>query len=397
MSLPPPPGFSRFSSSSASTHGSSHPSLPARPHPQTTNKPSFRPAFSSNNPSNGSSEYAASYGGSREPQGYSGPGTGSYTQYGNSSMNSYGGDWQSQGQLGYNSNSSAQSYGAGHQTSYGQYQAPHQQQQQQSRYGQSNGNDYYSQSAAPQIRNPFPIPQVGDKNAYDPEMEAQIAQWQSAYASKDDMGMSRIRSKAEGAASAGGANAVPLGSRNSAGTPISNSDMGQAVNTDTGVASVVSGADGKQKTVVRSGGGQTWQDTSLLEWDPAHFRLFIGNLAGEVTDESLLKAFARYTSVQKARVVRDKRTTKSKGYGFVSFSNGDDYFEAAREMQGKYIGSHPVLIKRSTTEIRPTVPHDKKKNGKGGKGGGAYNGKANTGAGIQKKQSKTKGGLRILG
>ncbi|KAK8178488.1 hypothetical protein BC567DRAFT_149093, partial [Phyllosticta citribraziliensis] len=115
-------------------------------------------------------------------------------------------------------------------------------------------------------------------------------------------------------------------------------------------------------TVVRSGGGKTWQDSSLLEWDPAHFRIFVGNLAGEVTDESLHKAFSRYTSIQKARVVRDKRTTKSKGYGFVSFSNGDDYFQAAKEMQGKYIGSHPVLIKRSTTEIKATAPNDRRNN-----------------------------------
>ena len=96
---------------------------------------------------------------------------------------------------------------------------------------------------------------------------------------------------------------------------MSSADITSAVNADTGVAAIVTGADGKQKTVVRSGGGQTWQDSSLLEWDPAHFRIFVGNLAGEVTDESLLKAFVKYGSVQKARVVRDKRTTKSRGFG----------------------------------------------------------------------------------
>jgi hypothetical protein len=178
------------------------------------------------------------------------------------------------------------------------------------------------------------------------------------------------------------------------------------VNADTGVATVISGADGKQATVVRSGGGTQWTDSSLLEWDPSHFRIFVGNLAGEVTDESLLKAFSRWPSVQKARVVRDKRTTKSKGFGFVSFSDGDEFFQAAREMQGKYIGSHPVLIKRSTTEIKAVVPRDNKKgkhgkHGKGGKGGGNGGGGgvggAGTGAGVQKAGSKTKGGLRVLG
>lgn len=238
-------------------------------------------------------------------------------------------------------------------------------------------------------------------------MEAQIAQWQSAYAAKDSDASSRTTSRAfskfnEGTGGGGlggigtGANSGPLGLRpDVAGSAMSTSAMTSAANADTGVAAVITGADGKQKTVVRSGGGQTWQDPSLLEWDPAHFRLFVGNLAGEVTDESLLKAFARFPSVHKARVVRDKRTTKSKGYGFVSFVDGEEYFQAARDMQGKYIGSHPVLLRKSTTEIRPTVPQDRKK-GKGGKGGGqGVGGKG--GGGVQKKQGKTKGGLKVLG
>jgi hypothetical protein len=152
-----------------------------------------------------------------------------------------------------------------------------------------------------------------------------------------------------------------------------------------------------QKTVVRAGGGQQWTDSSLLEWDPAHFRLFVGNIAGEVTDDSLLKAFAKYTSIQKARVIRDKRTQKSKGYGFVSFSDGDDYFKAAREMQGKYIGSHPVLLRRATTEVRPVAnsKNAKKHGGGSGSGGGHAGGKVKH-DGV-KKPGKTKGGLKIIG
>lgn len=182
-----------------------------------------------------------------------------------------------------------------------------------------------------------------------------------------------------------GANNAPLGASSRVETPtISTSSNTQTVN-------------GSEKTVIRSGGGKEWTDSSLLEWDPAHFRIFVGNLAGEVTDESLLKAFAKYSSVQKARVIRDKRTTKSKGYGFVSFSDGDDYFQAARDMQGKYIGSHPVLIKRAQTEVKASGPpmHGKGRNGKG-KGGGGSAGKTEHG-GVQKKVPKMKGGLKVLG
>jgi RNA recognition motif. (a.k.a. RRM, RBD, or RNP domain) len=241
----------------------------------------------------------------------------------------------------------------------------------------------------PQIRNPF-IPtsspsnaanEYGPQSTYDPELEAQIQQWQSAYVSKDSESKTGISSMRRDGPT--GANTAPLGSTSRAdtGTPASSSSKTGAV-------------EAAAKTVQRSGGGTTWTDPTLLEWDPAHFRIFVGNLAGEVTDESLLKAFSKYASVQKARVIRDKRTTKSKGFGFVSFSDGDDYFQAARDMQGKYIGSHPVLIKRATTEVKPTTVQSRHK-GKHGKGGSGT-AKVEHG-GIHKKQPKTRGGLKVLG
>jgi hypothetical protein len=60
-------------------------------------------------------------------------------------------------------------------------------------------------------------------------------------------------------------------------------------------------------------------------------------------------------------------------------------------MAGKYIGSHPVTIKKANTDVRPTTV---KQNSKG-KGAGGH-GKVQNG-GVQKKQPKTKGGLKVLG
>ncbi|KAG5358057.1 putative RNA-binding protein [Yarrowia sp. B02] len=105
-------------------------------------------------------------------------------------------------------------------------------------------------------------------------------------------------------------------------------------------------------TVKRGGGGKKWEDPSLLEWDPSHFRLFVGNLSGEVTTENVHRAFQKYKSLSKAKVVKDKISDKCAGYGFVSFSDADDYFKAFKEMDGKYIGNHPVQLKRAKTEIK---------------------------------------------
>ncbi|KAF2639971.1 RNA-binding domain-containing protein [Massarina eburnea CBS 473.64] len=170
---------------------------------------------------------------------------------------------------------------------------------------------------------------------YDPEEEARIAEWNSAY------------TRDEPARKPGTA---PVASR---------PDVAAHHDRPAGAA-----GEEKQKTVVREAGGRSWEDPSLLEWNPQHPRLFVGNLAGEVTDDSLLKAFSKYSSVVKARVVRDKRSTKSKSYGFVSFSDTDDYFRAAKEMNGKYIGSHPVLVKRATSEVQPVARRDDRRHGR---------------------------------
>ena len=65
------------------------------------------------------------------------------------------------------------------------------------------------------------------------------------------------------------------------------------------------------------------------------FRLFCGDLGNEVSDEVLARAFNKYPSFQKAKVVRDKRSNKTRGYGFVSFKDPTDYVRAMREMNGK--------------------------------------------------------------
>ncbi|KAL4810838.1 hypothetical protein BDV18DRAFT_128078 [Aspergillus unguis] len=247
---------------------------------------------------------------------------------------------------------------------------------------QYNNSGSYGPSI-PHIQNPFAPSADGQPALYgkrsdqlDPETEAQIAQWQSAYANNDS-GMARSAVRREANTGTPGATTVytSSGTTPTAGTP----SIGPEA----------------PKTVARSGGGQSWTDSTLLEWDPAHFRLFVGNLAGEVTDDSLYKAFSKYTSVQKARVIRDKRTQKSKGYGFVSFSDGDDYFKAAREMQGKYIGSHPILLRRATTEVKPVSNNKNNKHRKGGGSGGHQSSKVKH-DGV-KKPGKTKGGLKILG
>ncbi|OON19328.1 hypothetical protein X801_04805 [Opisthorchis viverrini] len=117
---------------------------------------------------------------------------------------------------------------------------------------------------------------------------------------------------------------------------------------------------GKKKRFIRVAAGMTWEDPTLAEWDPNDFRIFCGDLGNEVSDDTLTRAFNRYASFQKAKVVRDKRTGKSRGYGFVSFSDPADFTRAMREMNGKYVGNRPIKLKRSDWRTRQLETYRKK-------------------------------------
>ncbi|XP_015254585.1 RNA-binding protein 42 [Cyprinodon tularosa] len=112
------------------------------------------------------------------------------------------------------------------------------------------------------------------------------------------------------------------------------------------------GKNEKVKKCIRIAAGSTWEDPSLLEWEPDDFRIFCGDLGNEVNDDILARAFSRYPSFLKAKVVRDKRTGKTKGYGFVSFKDPNDYVRAMREMNGKYVGSRPIKLRKSMWKDR---------------------------------------------
>ena len=98
--------------------------------------------------------------------------------------------------------------------------------------------------------------------------------------------------------------------------------------------------------------GEKWTDCTLSEWPENDYRIFVGDLGPECSDEQLAKAFQAYASFAKARVVRDKKTMKSRGYGFVSILDSLDFAKAMKEVHGTWIGSRPCKLRKSTWEER---------------------------------------------
>jgi len=106
------------------------------------------------------------------------------------------------------------------------------------------------------------------------------------------------------------------------------------------------------KKHLRKAAGEVWEDPTLVEWNPEDHRIFVGDLGNEVNDDVLYRAFFKYPSILKAKVLRDKKSGKSRGYGFVSFGEPGDMVKALKEMNGQYIGNRPCKLKKSRWKDR---------------------------------------------
>ncbi|KAI7871582.1 hypothetical protein BDF14DRAFT_1762606 [Spinellus fusiger] len=79
------------------------------------------------------------------------------------------------------------------------------------------------------------------------------------------------------------------------------------------------------------------------------YSIFVGDLSPEVTEASLLVIFqTRYRSCKSAKIMTDPRTSMSRGYGFVRFSDPMEQQHALVEMQGVFLGSRPIRVSIAT-------------------------------------------------
>lgn len=106
-------------------------------------------------------------------------------------------------------------------------------------------------------------------------------------------------------------------------------------------------------------------------------KLYVGNLAFSVTDDELMQAFASFGNVASARVVMDRMTGRSKGFGFVEIEDDSMADEAVNKMNGQTIGGRPVRV----SEAKPQEDRPRGPRREGGGGGGGYGGRSGGGGG----------------
>ncbi len=95
-------------------------------------------------------------------------------------------------------------------------------------------------------------------------------------------------------------------------------------------------------------------------------KLFVGSLSYGVTDDQLNDAFAPFGTVVSAKVIMDRETGRSKGFGFVEMSSDEEAQAAVKGMDGKEIGGRAVAV----SEARPQENRERRPfNGGGNRGG----------------------------
>lgn len=107
-------------------------------------------------------------------------------------------------------------------------------------------------------------------------------------------------------------------------------------------------------------------------------KLYVGNLAFSVTDDELMQAFTSFGNVVSARVVMDRMTGRSKGFGFVEIEDDGQADEAVNKMNGQTIAGRPVRV----SEAKPQEDRPRRSGGGGGGfGGGGRGGPRGDGGG----------------
>ena len=102
-------------------------------------------------------------------------------------------------------------------------------------------------------------------------------------------------------------------------------------------------------------------------------KLYIGNLPYTVRDSDLEQAFSQFGSVTSAKVMMERDTGRSKGFGFVEMGSDAEAQAAVNGMNGQPLGGRSIVVNEARPmEARP--PRSGGGGGYGGGGGGGYGG-----------------------
>jgi heterogeneous nuclear ribonucleoprotein A1/A3 len=114
-------------------------------------------------------------------------------------------------------------------------------------------------------------------------------------------------------------------------------------------------------------------------------KLFVGSLSWNTTDEGLRRAFEKFGEVLEAKVIKDRDTDRSRGFGFVSFANPKDAMDAMQGMDGQELDGRAIKVNEAQERERSGGGGPRGGGGgggdRGGRGGGGGFGRGGGGGG----------------
>jgi RNA recognition motif-containing protein len=99
-------------------------------------------------------------------------------------------------------------------------------------------------------------------------------------------------------------------------------------------------------------------------------KLFVGGLSWDTTDDGLRQAFASHGEITEAKVITDRDTGRSRGFGFVTFAQDEDAKKAISQMDGTSLDGKTIKV----NEAQEKSPRGGGRSG-GGFGGGRGSGR----------------------
>ena len=99
-------------------------------------------------------------------------------------------------------------------------------------------------------------------------------------------------------------------------------------------------------------------------------KLYVGNLPYSVRDGDLEQAFGQFGAVTSAKVMMERDTGRSKGFGFVEMGTDEEAVAAVNGMNGQPLGGRSIVV----NEARPMEDRPPRTGGFGGGGGGRREG-----------------------
>lgn len=75
--------------------------------------------------------------------------------------------------------------------------------------------------------------------------------------------------------------------------------------------------------------------------------IFVSNISFKVRENSLRELFAQYGAVERVKIVKDRETQRSKGYGFVEMSNDEEASKAIEALNGYVYFERPLIVSQA--------------------------------------------------